>query len=306
MLISNLIPKRRNVLFFIFIFIWLILCGDVSAVDDLEPKENSNKKKSGKNGKKRKVTPAGVSNFQTKMFLVFFSVFMLIFIMVLLVVGHFTWFADIKEKLAAEWEEERAKVEKERATQEILVKKKNTLDGNEIEKGMPLENKFRCKEGFDSGNECSRGLCVPPHHSILCPNNTAIPSLSEPINKNYYHDSGYFLNENESNDNVNDPIYYRRRPSNDWMNLESCVKISEPIPLRRDLKHFNMSTGCIIPKAPLTPVTPDPQQVNNISALSSLKNINNNVSSSLASDPELENIRYPSLLNFDISKLDMF
>ena len=124
MLISNLIPKRRNVLFFIFIFIWLILCGDVSAVDDLEPKENSNKKKSGKNGKKRKVTPAGVSNFQTKMFLVFFSVFMLIFIMVLLVVGHFTWFADIKEKLAAEWEEERAKVEKERATQEILVKKK--------------------------------------------------------------------------------------------------------------------------------------------------------------------------------------
>lgn len=317
---SNLIPKRRSALFFVFIFIWLILCGDVSALD-LETKANSNKKKSGKNGNKRKVTPAGLSNFQTKMFLVLFSVFILIFIMVLLVVGHFTWFADIKEKLVTEWEEEKAKIEKDKAAKQILdeMKMKNPFDGNEIDKGMTAENKYRRKESFDSGGECSRGLCVPPHHSILCPNNTAIPSLSEPINNNYYQDSSYFLNEKNDNDNDkdndnNDPIYYRRRPSSDWMNLDTCVKVSEPIPLRHDLKHFIMSSGCLIPRAPLTPVTPDPvaisssllPQVNKPSP-SSL-NINNNLSS-LASDPELgdtENNRYPSLLNFDISKLDMF
>lgn len=309
---SDLISKRSSALFLIYIFLWFILCGDVSALD-LETKPNSNTKQSGKNVKNRKVTPAGVSNFHTKMILVFFSVFILIFVMVLLVVGHFTWFADIKQKLATEWE-----VEKNQATKkiEILDELKNPF----VDEPAIVENKNRRKESFDSGVECRRGLCVPPHHSILCPNNTAIPSLSEPILNYYYQDSSNDSNSNNDNEIYkNDPIYYRRRPSSDWMNLDTCVvKVSEPIPLRRDFKHFNMSTGCIIPKAPLTPVTPDPVPI--YSSIQVQVQVNKSLSSSLntiisrsslSSDPELgenetEMNQYPSLHNFDISKLDMF
>lgn len=244
----------------------------------------------------------GALDFQTKMVLVSFSIFMLIFVVVLLVIGHFTWFADIRHKLEQEWEEELKREEENQIASSILNEMTNPF-------AIDLDNSggttVRRKSSIDS-NGCTRGLCVPPHHSILCPNNPNVPSLSDPLP---------FGIPDEEYDRFNDPVDYRSVRSRDWMNLESSVKvISEPIPMRE--QRFlstggNFSTGTLVPKPPVTPSTPGPfgdsDDNENEEVVGNGRN-GNDMESGNNNFPvfPVRSIRKPSIQQFDISKLDLF
>ena len=237
---------------------------------------------------------------QTKLAIVLVSIFTLIFVLVLLVIGHFTWFADIRKELQEEWLEELKKEEERRAAKTIINEMTNpfvNLEDDAIhvdEEGMQrrCENaaEIRRRESIDSYG-CTRGLCVPPHHSILCPNNPSIPSLNEPFP--LPSPSSFYPSE--------DPIEYRhvsRRPS-EWMNLESCVKISEPIPLRNRMMSF--STIISSPtRRPMTPLTPDP-------AICSIISNEGTGERDIEAGKFTESLDLKSspVIKFDLSKLDL-
>lgn len=204
---------------------------------------------------------------------------MLLFVIILLVIGHFTWFAEIRKKLEQEWEEELRAEEKKRVASSILSEMKNPFEHDE-ESEIGYYNSDYRRESVDSAG-CTRGRCVPPHHSILCPNNPNVPNLNEPFS--------FSLSKHDNLEYEDDPIEYRKSTA-DWMNLESSVRVSEPIPRRGERTdprmqfkaHSNFSTGCLVPKPPMTPITPDPGDVERGTVIHS---------------PEIR---------FDISKLDMF
>ena len=234
----------------------------------------------------------GSMDFQTKILLVSFSIFILVFVVILLIIGHFTWFADIRRKLEEEWAEE-LKLEREKlAAQMILAEMTNPFEDQQTAQTTILEdqnsidddNVYFRKDSVDSSG-CARGRCVPPHHSILCPNNPNIPSLTDPI----FHSSH------------DDPIEYRynTRPSTtEWMNLESCVKISEPVPRReRGDYHYNQNSIFMMPRSPMTPITPEPIDQQDIELGTLTKRDSFKSSSHAILSPEMK---------FDLSKLDMF
>lgn len=226
--------------------------------------------------------PGGSLDFKTKMLLVICSIFMLLFVIFLLIIGHFTWFADIRKKLEQEWEEELEAEERKRVANDILNEMRNSFEVEEAQPSGANDDGFdHRRESVDSAG-CTRGRCVPPHHSILCPNNPNIPNLNEPFS--------FSLSKNSNNLYEDDPVEYRStRSSTEWMNLDSSVKVSEPVPMRarsdsrmQFKSHSNFSTGCLVPKHPLTPITPDPNDIERGTVIHS---------------PEIK---------FDISKLDMF
>ena len=275
-------PKiKRNAVLMIFLMMTVFGMGAVESTNNPVRTEAKNKKKV--------IASSSKIDFHTKLLLVTLSIFMLIFVVVLLVIGHFTWFADIRKKLEEEWEEELKAEEEKRVAKKILSEMINpfedeetgsvglTVDGEEDEFGMR-------RDSVDSAG-CTRGQCVPPHHSILCRNNPNIPSLNEPFsfNKDYFSPT--------------DPIDYRNRPSTEWMNLESSVKVSEPIPMRERKESSrmmfvgnNFSTGLLVPKPPMTPATPGPDA-------SDLEMGSSPIMSSSPASPE-----HPK---FDLSKIDM-
>lgn len=277
----NHLKRKRNVILIIFLMFTVLGMGAVEggqAPDD-QKKPKSSKKSSNKN----KDAIVGTIDFHTKMLLVTVSIFTLIFVIALLVIGHFTWFADIRKKLEEEWEEELKAEEEKRVAKNILSEMVNPFDDEEA--GSVSGFDYR-RMSVDSVG-CARGQCVPPHHSILCPNNPNVPSLNEPFSFNSSSKTAVDHIRYDS-----DPIEYRNRPSTEWMNLDSSVKISEPLPMRDRTEsrfylgnnHFNFSTGFLGRKVPIAPATPDPD----------------------ASDMELGNgIIVSPQLKFDISKLDM-
>lgn len=246
---------------------------------------------------------AGVLDFQTKMLLVCFSIFMLIFVLMLLIIGHFTWFADIRHKLEEEWEQELKAEEAKRAAKAILAEMKNPFEA-EVDKGIKESegegDAYRNRRVSVDSAGCTRGRCVPPHHSILCPNNPNVPSLTDPI---FRRDPANPLEYD----------YLDQRPSSmsEWMNLDSSVKISEPVPVRENIRGFptSFSTSSLIPKPPVTPMTPgpnedsDPENANSTSTSTNHNRIN-------SVDIELGKTKSPlplsPQLKFDFSKLDMF
>ena len=290
-LFDNL-KRKRNGIMMIFLMLMVFGMGVVeggSAGGEENPPGNdsnkSNPKPSKKSSSKNKNKEAinGTIDFHTKMLLVTVSIFMLIFVIALLVIGHFTWFADIRKKLEEEWDEELKAEEEKRIAKNILNEMVNPFEDEELGGESVQERRI----SVDSVG-CARGQCVPPHHSILCPNNPNIPSLNEPFSFNSLAPS--------KSDHYpcfdSDPIEYRNRPSTEWMNLDSSVKISEPLPLRdRSESRFylsginSFSTGVLGMgrKPPMAPATPDPD----------------------ANDFELGSVLASPQPKFDISKLDM-
>ena len=256
-------------------------------------------------------SPANINNInsesidvQTKLMLVLVSIFTLIFVMVLLIIGHFTWFADIRKELEEEWQDEIRKEEERRIAKSILSEMTNPFtnleddedeDGREAFKGEDKGNEgmyfgdnfeIRRRDSIDSVG-CTRGLCFPPHHSILCPNNTNIPSLNEPL-------------LSPSAFNSQDPIEYRNyksRRSTEWMNLDSCVKVSEPIPVRGRTRGFHSDLRSL-PKRPMTPLTPDP------SAIVDTESVENRDPETGKFAESLDLTSSPAI-KFDLSKLDL-
>ena len=117
---------------------------------------------------------------QTRLLLIFFAFFMLIFLLVCLIIGHFTWFADLKEQLELE--------HKMRLAEEAAQRRESEVQVEDAQAG-PVENENVFADWEDFGEvgqlpqetECDPELCIPPHHSILCPNNRTIPALNEPL-----------------------------------------------------------------------------------------------------------------------------
>ena len=275
---------KRNGVFLMFLMITAFGMGglvegtetptDNSKKTETTSKPSKTRKKSSSSNNKGKEAIAGTLDFHTKMLLVSVSIFMLVLVIVLLVIGHFTWFTDIRKKLEEEWEEELKAEEEKRVAKSILSEMIN-----------PFEDEEMANIGFDDRRisvdsaGCTRGRCVPPHHSILCPNNPNVPSLNEPFPFN--------LSKPDRRFDI-DPIDYRNRPSTEWMNLETTVKISEPMPVRdRTGSRFyignNLSTGFLGRKPPVLPATPDPDN----------------------SDTEMGMVIASPQSNYSISKLDM-
>ena len=112
-----------------------------------------------------------ITTLKTKFLIIFFAFFLLILLLVAMVVGHFTWFDELREKLKEEHHEKLAE-ERRRAAQEA------EFEGS--------GNPFAKWESEDAQNiqpapECNPSWCIPPHHSVLCPNNKSIPALNEPL-----------------------------------------------------------------------------------------------------------------------------
>lgn len=215
---------------------------------------------------------------QTKLLLVFVSFFTLIFVVILLIIGHFTWFADIRKELEEEWHDELVKEDERRVAKTILSEMTNPFENLEDDEDFGAKCggvEIRRRDSIDS-NGCTRGLCIPPHHSILCPINPNILQLNE-----------LFPSE--------DPIDFRNnpRPSTEWMNLESCVRISEPVPMRNRMLSYSATflSSLSSPKRPMTPQTPDPTV------------LERDLEVGLFS--ESFNLKSPMSLDFDISKLDL-
>jgi hypothetical protein len=95
--------------------------------------------------------------------------------LVCLVIGHFTWFDELREKLELEHKLKLAE-EAEQARQALRAESCPPPEDPFSE----WENSSDSKEDF-VGTECDFDLCIAPHHSILCPNNCLIPSLNEPL-----------------------------------------------------------------------------------------------------------------------------
>ena len=251
---------------------------DSSKKTEKESKPSKARKKSSSSNSKGREAIAGTLDFHTKMLLVSVSIFMLILVIVLLVIGHFTWFTDIRKKLEEEWEAELKAEEEKRVAKNILSEMINPFEDEEM--AMTSIGFDDRRMSVDSAG-CARGQCVPPHHSILCPNNLNVPSLNEPFSFN--------LSKTETNRRFDiDPINYRNRSSTEWMNLDTTVKISEPTPVRdRTGSRFyignNFSTGFLGRKPPVLPATPDPDN----------------------SDTEMGTVIASPQPKFDISKLDM-
>lgn len=276
-----------------------MFCNEASAIassntNPLSDPNNSNTPNTTNKKSSSSSSPSGSLDFNTKMLLVIFSIFILLFVIILLIIGHFTWFAEIRKKLEQEWEEELQEMESKRIAKTILSEMKNPFSGNNQDldhenndlNDYSLEyNTGMRRDSLDSAG-CTLGRCVPPHHSILCPNNPNVPNLHDPfpiLESNFVDYKDYEEGYGSNN-----------RSSTEWMNLDSSVRVSGPIPMRDSRmhqykSHCNFSTGCLIPKLPMTPITPDPNDIergNNTS--------NNN------------SIKSPEMSNFDISKLDMF
>lgn len=104
----------------------------------------------------------------------FFALFVLILVTVTLVVGHFTWLAELKEKLQ---EEHRARLAERKKKSEKVVPSPTTSSRS-------VDDPFGSWENEQEGEEevvCSGQLCIPPHHSILCPLNQTVPQLDEAL-----------------------------------------------------------------------------------------------------------------------------
>lgn len=297
---SGIKMKRNGILLISMILIGLGM-GEVDATENVDDKrrKGQTKPKSSKSQKKTSSTNrskeaiAGTLDFHTKMLLVTVSIFMLIFVIALLVIGHFTWFADIRKKLEEEWEEELKAEEEKRVAKNILSEMIN-----------PFEDEERGDERRMSVDSigCTRGQCVPPHHSILCPNNPNVPSLNEPFS--FHLSSNANSNANAAKWFDTDPIEYRNRPSTtEWMNLDSSVKISGPLP-RRDRtesrfyigNNFNFSTGMLGRKAPMAPATPDPDMDMDLGEELRINSFPRSTTTIASPQPKSK---------FDLTKLDM-
>lgn len=239
------------------------------------------------------------TEMETKLILVSASIFTIIFVLVLLIIGHFTWFADIRKELEEEWQEELRKEEEKRIAKSILSEMVNPFTNLEDEvEGEGDEARYqaaamiRRRESSLDSNGCTRGLCFPPHHSILCPNNPNIPSLNEP----------FPLGTATATTLTEDPIEYRNnnnlRKSTEWMNLDSCVRVPEPVPIRDRMRGNSFYPAFPPPpKRPMTPITPDPATMD--------------ADEVRGRDPEAAkfteslDLKASPQLNFDLSKLDL-
>jgi hypothetical protein len=208
----------------------------------------------------------GILDFHTKVFLIILSSFMVIFMMILLVIGHFTWFAQMRKNLEMEWEAELQAQMSARRRLSILSEMQNPFEGR--------------RDSIDSNGCTSRGLCIPPHHSILCPNNTSIPSLHEP-----------FMSDSASTHHyIDDPV--SRSSSSYWMNLESSV-VRQPVPV-------NTFFPIKAPRLLVTPLSPEPAHIASTIDIASISAPNLLMNRSCGSKEKEETT------GFDLSKLDMF
>jgi hypothetical protein len=157
--------------------------------------------------------------FQSRMYIYFFAIFLFIFLLVTLAVGHFTWFRELQTKLEREWLEQvrreatsaaAAEIERSRsgssgagANAAVSIPNKADavsspedhqaiLEGIEaspviptpVSLARPSSSAVSCGEMSDTAWDvpCDGALCQPPHrHSILCPRNGRVPRLNEPI-----------------------------------------------------------------------------------------------------------------------------
>ena len=243
------------------------------------------------------------TEMETKLILVSASIFTIIFVLVLLIIGHFTWFADIRKELEEEWQEELRKEEEKRIAKSILSEMVNPFtnledEADEVEGDEATYQAaamIRRRESSLDSNGCTRGLCFPPHHSILCPNNPNIPSLNEPVPLGTAAATAPFYSE--------DPIEFRSnnlRKSTEWMNLDSCVRVPEPVPIRDRMRsssfYPNIPLSTSPPKRPMTPITPDPATMD---------------IDERGRDPEAAkfteslDLKASPQLNFDLTKLDL-
>ncbi len=166
----------------LFLLLFLFLCSFTVSSSSTEPRSNSPVTRSYSPGP---LSPRSVDSQQdatsiliTRVFLLFFAFFMLVFLLVSLIIGHFTWFADLREKLEVEHKLRLAQ-ESARLREEQRVESCPPPSSNPFAEWAESSSPNSSVEFEDA--ECDPELCVPPHHSILCPNNRMIPLLNEPL-----------------------------------------------------------------------------------------------------------------------------
>lgn len=211
------------------------------------------------------------SMFKTKVLLMFFALFVLILVTVTLVVGHFTWLAELKEKLR---EEHRAKLAEKK-------KKSQTGESSPATSSCSPEDPFGNWEKGQVDEEaaeevfCSGQLCIQPHHSILCPLNQSVPKLDEAL-------------QLESRSSI------------------SSLGLASPVPIRANSA---MRKNSIIDR-PITPSI-SPPKGNTLAAVNSKKKVfperdleSGRPTRPSSTSPSVSNISLPRGV-LDISKMDM-
>lgn len=138
--------------------------------------------------------------YKTKFYICMFAIFAFVLLLVTVAVGHFTWLRDLRRNLEREWKEEVRLMRKKapaKGRAPVLTaaspnrRRTRSIDASQATSDRHLGVRtpisqsrsssvcFFTSSEWDSG--CDRNLCTDTHHSILCPMNSKIPGLSDPV-----------------------------------------------------------------------------------------------------------------------------